>query len=59
MADRNQKTVGPDEKNISERKTGAASDDSCRCKEVSVMPPRKLFGLMLNDLAFWKKVKKG
>jgi hypothetical protein len=59
MADRNQKTVGPDEKEITARQAGAASDDSCRCKEVSVMPPRKLFGLMLSDLAFWKKAKKG
>jgi hypothetical protein len=46
-----------------EKKTGAAApqamDDSCRCKEVSVMTPRQLLGLMMRDLAFWKKAKKG
>lgn len=47
------------EKKITERQAGAGKDDACRCKEVADMPPRKLFGLMLSDLAFWKKAKKG
>ncbi len=57
------KTAGPSssgkEKKTDERQTGAGKDDECRCKEVSEMPPRKLLGLMINDLAFWKKAKKG
>lgn len=34
------------------------TEDICRCKEVSLMKPPKLFKLMVNDLAFWKKKKK-
>jgi hypothetical protein len=37
----------------------AVQEDACRCKETSKMKPRELLGLMMNDLAFWKKVKKG
>jgi hypothetical protein len=37
----------------------AAKDDVCRCKEVSDMEPRQLFKLMISDLAFWRKRKKG
>jgi len=47
------------EKKPAEKPGGAGSDDICRCKEVAVMKPRKLFGLMISDLAFWKKAKKG
>jgi hypothetical protein len=36
-----------------------AGDDLCRCKEASKMTPRQLLGLMISDLAFWKKEKKG
>ena len=36
-----------------------SGEDPCRCKQVSVMSPRQLLGTMLNDLAFWKKAKKG
>jgi len=63
MIIRHQKTadpVGPEkEKKPAEKPAGEGSDDSCRCKEVAVMKPRKLFGLMISDLAFWKKAKKG
>ncbi len=37
---------------------GVVHDDTCRCKEVSKMTPWQLLGLMINDLAFWKKTKK-
>jgi hypothetical protein len=47
------------EKKPTEKPAGASSDDICRCKEVAVMKPRKLLGLMISDLAFWKKAKKG
>jgi hypothetical protein len=51
---------GPEkEKKTAEGQAGAGKDDTCRCKEVSKMPPRKLLGLMISDLAFWKKAKKG
>jgi hypothetical protein len=63
MVTRHQKTVDPGgpekEKKTAERQAGAGSDDTCRCKEVSEMKPRKLLGLMISDLAFWKKAKKG
>jgi hypothetical protein len=47
------------EKKTAEQLDTTGSDDTCRCKEVAVMKPRKLFGLMISDLAFWKKAKKG
>jgi hypothetical protein len=63
MITRHQKNVGPGgtgkEKKTAEKPAGAGKDDTCRCKEVAQMKPRKLFGLMLSDLAFWKKAKKG
>jgi hypothetical protein len=59
----NQKTAEPGrseiEKKPAQSPAGAGSDDICRCKEVAVMKPRKLFKLMISDLAFWKKAKKG
>ena len=47
------------EKGTAAKPEAAVSIDTCRCKEVAVMKPRKLFGLMISDLAFWKKAKKG
>ncbi len=32
--------------------------DVCRCEETAKMTPRELLGLMMKDLAFWKKAKK-
>lgn len=62
MVKRHKKTVDPGgtekEKKTAEQHAAAGSDDICRCKEVAVMKPRKLFGLMIGDLAFWKKAKK-
>jgi hypothetical protein len=57
------KTVDPgrpanDEK-AAESQEGADKDDACRCKEASEMTPGQLFKLMVSDLAFWKKTKKG
>jgi len=37
--------------------TGDASEDSCRCKEVSKKTIPEMFRLMISDLAFWKKTK--
>ena len=63
MVIRHQKTADPGgpkiEKKPAEKPAGAGREDSCRCKEVAVMKPRKLVGLMISDLAFWKKAKKG
>lgn len=63
MVVRSQKTVDPrspgEEKKAAENQAGAGKDDACRCKETSKMTPRELLGLMFNDLAFWKKAKKG
>ncbi len=47
------------EKEAAESKVGVGSDETCRCKEASGMRPRQLFRLMIDDLAFWKKAKKG
>jgi hypothetical protein len=49
---------GKDEKTAAS-KAGADKDDACRCKEASEMSPVELFKLMVSDLAFWKKAKKG
>ena len=49
---------GKDEK-AAESQAGADKDDACRCKEASEMTPGQLFKLMVSDLAFWKKAKKG
>ena len=63
MVTRHKKTVDPGgaekENKTTEQLARVGSDDTCRCKEVAVMKPRKLFGLMISDLAFWKKAKKG
>jgi hypothetical protein len=60
---RYQKTIDPDgpgkEKKTTDTHAGAGHDDSCRCKEASGMTPRELLKLMMSDLAFWKKEKKG
>jgi hypothetical protein len=61
MITRSQKTVGPDSPvkgNETAQQQGADNDDACRCKEASEMTPRQLLGLMMRDLAFWKKAKK-
>lgn len=42
------KSPAPDE-------SGHVHNDTCRCEETSKMTPRELLGLMMNDLAFWKK----
>jgi hypothetical protein len=38
---------------------GVEKDDACRCKATSEMSPGELLKLMVSDLAFWKKTKKG
>lgn len=51
--------VGPEnEKRIGGPQAQAAGD-LCRCKETALMKPRQLLRLMIDDLAFWKKTKKG
>ena len=47
------------DKKAAESQAGADKDDACRCKEASEMTPGQLFKLMVSDLAFWKKTKKG
>jgi hypothetical protein len=47
------------EKETAASQAETGSDDACRCKETSSMTPRQLLGIMLSDLAFWKKAKKG
>jgi hypothetical protein len=60
-ADR-EKTVQPggpgNEKKTAEPQTQAAGD-ACRCKETALMTPRQLLRLMISDLSFRKKGKKG
>jgi len=47
------------EKKPANAQAESGKDDACRCKETSQMTPRELLKLMLNDLAFWKKNKRG
>jgi len=60
-ADR-KKTIQPagpgDEKKTVEPEAQAADDD-CRCKSTALMSPRQLLRLMIDDLSFRKKTKKG
>ncbi|HYA87414.1 MAG TPA: hypothetical protein VEI57_10170 [Nitrospirota bacterium] len=50
---------GPENEKKNEKKQAdAVNDDGCRCKEIANMTPRQLLGLMINDLAFWKNIKK-
>ncbi len=62
MITRYHSTDDPDgqekEKKNPEKQAKSVSDDTCRCKEASDMTPRQLLGLMISDLAFWKKAKK-
>ena len=58
MATDHPKTVRPDGPgNENKNSEAQAADDICRCKETSLMKPRQLLRLMLNDLSFWKKAK--
>ncbi len=50
---------GQEKKKQAAEGTTMPADDACRCKEVSEMKPRQLLRLMMGDLAFWKKMKKG
>jgi hypothetical protein len=63
MITRYKKTVnnrGPEKvEKTQESRAGGGSDGTCRCKETSVMTPRELLKLMMSDLSFWKKTKKG
>ena len=55
------KPVGPDslvKGNETVKQSVANDNDACRCKEASEMTPRQLLGLMMRDLAFWKRAKK-
>jgi hypothetical protein len=57
------KTVGPvslgKDETPAESQAGAEKDDACRCKATSELSPGELLKLMVSDLAFWKKTKKG
>ena len=63
MVTRYQKAVaqdGPEKKiKTAEEHAGAGHDENCRCQETSNMTPQELLKLMIKDLAFWKKAKKG
>jgi hypothetical protein len=48
----------PDRKKESE-KSDAGTGETCRCKQTAEMKPRQLLNVMIGDLAFWKKKKKG
>jgi len=62
MAAEDQKTVhpvGPENEKTTGGPQAQAAGDLCRCKETALMKPRQLLRLMIDDLAFWKKAKKG
>jgi hypothetical protein len=42
-----------------ESQEGVEKYDACRCKATSEMSPGELLKLMVSDLVFWKKAKKG
>ena len=49
----------PGKKNTVGSNAEVKTDDNCRCKEVSKKSVPEMFRLMLDDLAFWKKISKG
>ena len=51
--------VGPENEKTIRGPQAQAAGDLCRCKETALMKPRQLLRLMIDDLAFWKKAKKG
>jgi hypothetical protein len=53
-----QVSLGKDESPAASQ-AGAEKDDACRCKATSEMSPGELLKLMVRDLAFWQKTKKG
>lgn len=53
-----QDNPGKDSKTAGEQ-AGEGHDENCRCREASRMTPQELLKLMMSDLAFWKKPKKG
>ncbi len=63
MITRYPKTIKPGapgkENKVAERRSGEGKNDACRCKETSKMSARELLKVMLSDLAFWTKEKKG
>ncbi len=50
--------AGKQEGPLPEANAERAAGDACRCEETSKMTPRELLGLMMKDLAFWKRTKK-
>ena len=62
MSTHSHKTTGPEtvQQNETARQPAETGHgDDCRCKETSAMTPRQLLELMVRDLAFWKRPKKG
>jgi hypothetical protein len=53
-------TVGTreEDKTAAPQKGAHEHSDTCRCQETSKMTPKQLLGLMMSDLAFWKKTRK-
>ena len=51
--------AGPGDTKETVRPHAQSVGDLCRCKETAVMKPRELLQVMINDLSFWKKKKKG
>jgi hypothetical protein len=52
-------TGGPENEKKTAGPQPQTEGDACRCKETAIMTPRQLLRLMVNDLSFWKKEKKG
>ena len=42
---------------VPKKEAATVASESCRCKEVARKTPREMLGLMISDLAFWKKAK--
>jgi hypothetical protein len=47
-----------EEKTVAPQEGEHVHNDTCRCEETAKMSPRQLLGVMMSDLAFWKKTKK-
>jgi hypothetical protein len=38
---------------------GPEGMENCRCKDVATKTPKELLKVALEDLSFWKRIKKG
>ncbi len=59
MAKKEQRKSAPRETRKKTDRREEAGEETCRCREVAEKTPKELLKLAIEDLSFWKKIKKG